>query len=153
MDYSTIKSDGVATIRICPSCESMIFSTAKVCKFCGAVLPAQPKTAEELKQGINIDLTNKVRELKGRRISSLTPDELATYAQLNKRAGYCMRVAKSLRLKEKILQIANPDLKGNYLREFGAAMGYKPNWFQVATGEVDEAIKKGRDIYFPDITI
>lgn len=148
------RADGVAGVKICPNCESMIFTNNKFCKYCGAELPvSQREQEDELKQGIILDLTNKVKSLKGRRISSLDPDELATYAQINKKQGFCMRVAKARRLQEKILQIEDPNLTGNYLREFGAAMGYKPNWFQVATGEVDEALNRGKSIYFADITI
>jgi hypothetical protein len=58
-----------------------------------------------------------LREMKGKRISQLTPIELANYAKIKGKKPYAARVAKALTL-------TTP----TYIYDYAKAMGYKNGW-------------------------
>ncbi|RZJ82103.1 MAG: hypothetical protein EOO20_24695 [Chryseobacterium sp.] len=79
---------GVAPINFCPKCESIIFVMAKVCKYCQFELPQKPQSIET---GIAEDVTNKLAPIAGKRVSELTPKELALYANLKDKKPFVLR--------------------------------------------------------------
>jgi superfamily II DNA or RNA helicase len=113
------------TIKECFNCGSIISLMVRVCQYCGI---EQPLDEKELQQGVLIDITKQYDALVGRRLSSLSPKELATYAKLKQKLQFAIRVAKSMRQKE---VVNNPNISTNYLMEFGEAMGYSHKWYNV----------------------
>lgn len=107
------KKESVAGVKICPECDSMLFVAVSKCKFCGYVIP---KKDEILDIGKSEDLTNKKEILKGKKISELTPKELALYANLYDKKKFSARVARSK--------------DDQFLREFAKSMGYKYGWVE-----------------------
>ena len=128
------KSDGVASVILCPKCESMIFVAARVCKYCGFVLPLPPPPTEI---GIASDLTNKLAHLRGKRVAELTPKELALYAKTNNKALFATRIAMAKRWEEKRFQSSSST--NNFLREFAFEMGYKTGWVGFKTQEINNS--------------
>lgn len=106
------KKDGVAGVKICPKCDSMLFVAATVCKFCQYEFPKV--ISKEL--GEAQDITNKKAQLMGKKISQLSPSELALYANLYDKRKFAIRVART-----------NGD---DFLREFATRMGYKDGWLK-----------------------
>lgn len=141
------KSEQPAPVKACPSCDSFLHTSAMVCKWCGFVFPVVERKYE---QGDLVDFRSAYTDLIGKRISELNPEQLATYAKEKKAGAYAIWVAKSRRLEEK--RSANPPAT-NFIRDFGKAMGYKPMWYQVATGDIDRAIKQGKTIPFRDFIL
>lgn len=110
------ESDGVSAQKFCPDCESILPSSAKNCKFCGALLPVQEKDLSDV--GKSVDLTNKLKPIKGKLISSLTAKEFALYANVTGKKMYCVRVIRNL-----------DRINGtNLLEEYAAEMNYKKGW-------------------------
>lgn len=123
------KREGVAGIKICPECDSMIFVAATVCKFCKHEFPKIIN--KEI--GEAEDITNKKSHLIGKRISELSPRELALYANLYDKRPFAARVARS-----------REQNSPGFLQEYSRAMGYKSGWigFQIAQiGEEEIAFK------------
>ena len=58
-----------------------------------------------------------LKEIKGKRLSQLTPIELANYAIIKGKKPYAARVAKALTLNNQ-----------TYIYEYAKAMGYKKGW-------------------------
>lgn len=111
------KGEGVAPVVLCPSCESIIAASQRVCQFCGH---QRPLTEKELEQGELVEVTSHYTNLVGRHISELTPKELAIYAKMKKKQVFATRVAKAKEQEQK-----------GFLPAFGAAMGYKPTWVEI----------------------
>jgi superfamily II DNA or RNA helicase len=105
---------GVAPINFCPKCESIIFVMAKVCKYCQYELPQKPQSTET---GVAEDVTNKLQPIKGKKVSDLTPKELALYANLKDKKPFAARVARAKEVEQE-----------GFLKDYGKAMGYKDNW-------------------------
>lgn len=134
---------GTYTIKECFGCGAIISLMSRVCEYCQL---EQPLNENELKQGVLIDITKKYDDLIGRRLSSLTPTELSTYAKIKQKLQFAIRVAKSLRQK----QISNNVTQGNYLMEFGDAMGYSYKWYNVQSAMLK---KETKEIFFTDIVL
>lgn len=109
------ENGGVAGIKICPECNSMLFVAATFCKYCKYIFP-KAEVGNDV--GLNQDITNKKKNLYGRLISQLTPKELSLYANLYDKKSFAARVAR----KQETL------IKG-FLSEYANYMGYKPGWF------------------------
>jgi superfamily II DNA or RNA helicase len=107
-------SDGVVSMVLCPKCESMIFVAARKCKWCGYDIPAPPAGKE---MGIAEDVTNKLAPITGKKISELSPKELALFANLKNKKPLAARVARAMEEKHE-----------GFLKDYGNAMGYKQNW-------------------------
>jgi len=123
------KREGVAGIKICPECDSMIFVAATVCKFCKHEFPKIIN--KDIGQAE--DITNKKSHLIGKRISELSPRELALYANLYDKRPFAARVARS-----------REQNSPGFLQEYSRAMGYKPGWigFQMAQIGEEEIVFK-----------
>lgn len=88
------KAERAAPVKECPECQSIVFASARTCRYCGHVFPFD---AKELEQGQMVEVGPKTPDdLIGRKISSLTIEELAR-VQLSKRykPSFCWRVARS----------------------------------------------------------
>lgn len=107
---------GVAPVALCPQCESIIPATQRICSFCGH---ERPLSAKELEQGELVEVTRHYTDLVGRRISELSPNELAVYAKMKKKQPFAARVAR-----------AKDQERHGFLEAFTAAMGYKPSWVE-----------------------
>lgn len=117
-DWSTMwkekpkkEKSGVAGIKICPECDSMLFVAATNCKFCGYVFPPSDNPKE---LGTAEDITNRKAELSGKRISELTPKQLSLYANLFDKKKFAIRVART-----------NGQ---DFMKEFASKMGYSSGW-------------------------
>jgi superfamily II DNA or RNA helicase len=112
------KKDGIAPVKMCPKCEYINTAAASVCKNCGYKFeaPAPEPNAEETKL---IEITKAYRNLIGKRVSQLTPIELALYAKFKNKKAFAIRIASSL---------SQSQSNSRYLEEFAKAMGYKSGW-------------------------
>src|SRR5690606_17565905 len=108
------KGEGIGTVSLCENCESIISASQRICPWCGH---ERPLTEKELEQGELIEVTSHYTRLVGRRISELTPGELAVYAKIKKKQPFAARVAR-----------AQEQLRKGFLEAFTAAMGYRPGW-------------------------
>jgi len=137
------KAELPAPVKLCPSCDSYLHTSAMFCKWCEYEFP---KIETQYQQGELVDQREPYTELIGMRLSDLNPQQLAIYAKTKNKSQYAIRIAKSQRLQQKI---ERPD-EENWLKQFGSAMGYKPNWYMVNTRDIDSAIRSGTKIDFYD---
>lgn len=105
---------GVYPIKMCPECGAIIPTTAMVCPYCAAVIPGMEK---ELQQGELVEVTEGYSNMIGRRISTLNPEELATYARLKNKKSFAIRIAK-----------AKEQAEPGFLEEYGRQMSYSYRW-------------------------
>jgi superfamily II DNA or RNA helicase len=115
------EGQGVAPVSLCPKCESIIPASIRICPYCEYELPRSEK---ELAQGELIEVTRQYSPLIGKKLSELTPQELAVYAKIKNKQAFAARVARAMhQLKP----------SQGVIYEFAAAMGYKPSWadFQI----------------------
>jgi superfamily II DNA or RNA helicase len=108
------KKEAPAPVKLCPNCEFLMPTSKMFCPNCGY---AFERTEQDPQQSKLVEITEAYRRMVGKRISDLTPKELATYARLKNKKGYASRVARS---KEQ----STP----GYLNEFCVHMGYKSGW-------------------------
>lgn len=136
-----VRDKEAAPVKECPMCESYVPTSAVRCKWCGYIWPVEKK---QLAIGDLIDFNETATKLLGRRVGELSPEELADYAKSKNAANRAIRIAKARRQVEKWKQTWAVKYDGlddgligkNYLKDFGKAMGYKDNWFGVATGDI-----------------
>lgn len=135
---------GTYTIKECINCGSIISLMSRICEYCGK---EQPVDEHELKQGVLLDITAKYDALVGRRLSTLSPKELAIYAKLKQKLQFCIRLAKAFRQKQ---LLADPNNSHNYLMEFGNEMGYSSKWYNFQS----QLLKKEKSqIMFTDFVL
>lgn len=108
------ETEQASSSKSCPSCESIIAISATKCKYCGYQFPIEEK---RMAQGELIDLTDEYHVLVGKKVSELSPGELANYCKIKNKKAYAIRVAK-----------AQEQLRPGFLLDFAAEMGYKRNW-------------------------
>lgn len=84
------KSDGVAPVKMCPVCGYMMQTTIMVCPGCNHQMEKLPPTQKETEL---IEVTEKFNLLRGRKISSLTPAELALYVKITNKKPFAKRIA------------------------------------------------------------
>jgi superfamily II DNA or RNA helicase len=113
------KREGVAPIKECPKCKYLLPILAQECSNCGHVFvkTKEPKHIDDVHIVMLEQQNAQLREMKGKRISQLTPIELANYAKIKGKKPYAARVAKALTL-------TTP----TYIYEYAKAMGYKNGW-------------------------
>jgi hypothetical protein len=113
------KREGVAPIKECPKCKYLLPILAQECTNCGHVFvkTKQPHEIEQVHIVMLEQQNAQLKEIKGKRISQLTPIELANYAKIKGKKPYAARVAKALTL-------TTP----TYIYEYAKAMGYKNGW-------------------------
>lgn len=121
------KQAGSAPVKYCGKCEYICHSSATVCPNCGAPFPITEQMAAESKL---VEITGEYDKLRGRRVSSLTPEQLAIYAKLKNKGVFATRIAKS----------RDQHLPG-FLASFAKCMGYRNGWLyhqqlQTRPGEV-----------------
>jgi superfamily II DNA or RNA helicase len=109
-------AEAVAPIKLCPSCQFMCGASVMTCPNCGYAFVKPPPTPQETQL---IEYTEKYTIMVGKKISELTPAELANYAKLKNKKSYAMRVARAQ---------DQTDPKAGWLEAFGQEMGYKPGW-------------------------
>ncbi|WP_183560614.1 DEAD/DEAH box helicase [Mucilaginibacter sp. SP1R1] len=126
------EAEGPSACKSCVSCESIIPVSARICKYCGYEYPVPEQV---FAQGELVDLTDEYHDLVGKKISELTPLELANYAKLKNKRPFAIRVAKA---REQIAQ--------GFLMDFAANMGYKRGW-------LDHQVIPNEPIEFTDIVL
>jgi len=84
------KSEGVAPVKMCPKCGYMMPSVIMSCPGCGYVMEKAPPTPKETEL---IEVTAKYNTLRGRRIGTLTPKELAIYVKITNKKPFAKRIA------------------------------------------------------------
>lgn len=141
-------SNGVAAIKICPSCEYMINASARSCCNCGYIYP---DAEVQLKQGELVQIEHNLQEaraaansLNGRRISTLTAIELATYAKQRDKKAFAMRIAKAHAL-------AN----SQFIVDYGNEMGYNKKWAERILQDQAEILQyePNHSIQYSDIIV
>lgn len=130
------KEKQAAPVKMCPECDFINPSSAQVCKNCGYQFPAPEPTTQEDTQ--LIEITAAYRQLVGRTISSLSPQELAIYARFKNKRAFAIRVARHHYQAGQI----------HYLPAFAEAMGYKPGWAHFQSQSIPL-----ETIEFTDITL
>jgi hypothetical protein len=115
---------------------------ARVCEYCQL---EQPLDEKELQHGVLIDITNKYDALVGRRLSTLSPIELSIYAKIKQKLQFAIRIAKAQRQKQ-----IQQNAAGNFLMEFGEAMGYSYKWYNVQSAMLK---KETNNIYYTDFVL
>jgi superfamily II DNA or RNA helicase len=105
---------GVAPVKYCPKCEYICSVNARVCPNCSYTFPV---TEQMKKDGVLIEITGEYSKLVGKRISELSPQQLAVYAKLKGKGLFATRVAK-----------AQDRIQPNFLSVFAKYMGYKNGW-------------------------
>ncbi|AMR34178.1 hypothetical protein A0256_23360 [Mucilaginibacter sp. PAMC 26640] len=126
------EAEGPSASKCCVECESIIPISSRICKYCGYEYPLVEAT---MAQGELVDLTDEYHDLVGKRISELTPLELANYAKLKNKRPFAIRVAK-----------AKEQEQHGFLMDFAANMGYKRGW-------IDHQIIPVDRIEFADIVL
>lgn len=113
------KRDGVAPIKECPKCKYLLPVIIQTCSNCGHVFvkSKQPKELDNVHIVMLEKQNAQLSNIKGKRLSQLTPIELANYAIIKGKKPYAARVAKALTL-------TNP----TYIYDYAKAMGYKQGW-------------------------
>lgn len=127
---------GVAPVTTCPKCEAIIAASVKICPYCQYAMPADER---ELQQGELVEITQRYNPLVGRRISTLTPQELAVYAKMKQKQKFAARIARRMHQD-------NPG--AGVLHEFASAMGYKPSW-----ADMQLRMLPSTKLEFTDITL
>lgn len=110
------KKEAPAPVKNCPECDYINPVSSMVCKNCGHIfiVVKDEKTEEETKL---IEITAAYRNLIGRTIGSLNPQELAMYARFKNKKAFAIRAARAQEQKT-----------NGYLLQFAVFMGYKPGW-------------------------
>jgi superfamily II DNA or RNA helicase len=126
------EAEGPSATKSCVNCECIIPISSRICKYCAYEYPEQEQV---FAQGELVDLTDEYHELVGKRISELTPLELANYAKLKNKRPFAIRVAKAME-----------QMRSGFLLDFAANMGYKRGW-------VDHQVIPNDPIEFADIVL
>ena len=116
------KRQQAAPVKECPKCNSLIFASARFCRFCEYEFPTDSK---ELAQGQMVQVTPKVpMSLQGMRMSDLSLIELIELeASKSFKASFIWRVVRS-RGKEAI-------------REYARMKGHKMGWVKRQEDDMD----------------
>lgn len=116
--------DGVAGSKICPICQAIIPTAARSCFNCGYLYPEEQM---RLIEGQLLEVENSMNAIKSRKVSELSPKELADYARFHDKKMYSIRWAKK---KEQ-------DTPG-FLRLFAEEMGYSSAWIHRQLNTIGE---------------
>lgn len=85
--------EGAAPMKFCPVCGFMIAASIMVCSECKHVYLKTPEDFQ--KETELIELTQQFNNLRGRKISTLTPAELHLYVQLTNKKEFAKRIASA----------------------------------------------------------
>lgn len=135
------KRPGVPPIKYCPRCEFLMPASAKKCSNCGYEFTSiQIDITEPPPPTVLVEVTQQYTALTNKKISELTPQELAIYAKTKNKKLFAARIAKAK------AQAGDPD----FLRAFGAAMDYKWGWAQRI---LDTLAQETEKIEYTDFTL
>lgn len=109
------KREGVAPIKECPKCKYIVQTTVMVCPNCGHEFVKQAAATVD---AVKIQMLEKLSNLRGRRLSDLTPTELADWAKISTNRKHAIRAAMAMEQRHPL-----------YLKHFAQAMGYKQGWY------------------------
>lgn len=109
------KAPSAAPVKLCPECEYINPVSAITCKNCGHTFQKSKQQQEEETRLVEINAA--YRAMVGRKISDLSPTELAVYARLKNKKGHAARVAKAQEQKQP-----------GFLQAYCQAIGYKAGW-------------------------
>lgn len=121
-DKKKKKKADAPPVKTCPACEALVPVSTRVCPFCQhefSTLNDEPPPDSVL-----VDLTANYQTLKGKRLSELTPAQLATYVKITGKRQYGIRVARTLH-----------DSQPGYLREYSIQMGYSKKFHHIKEKE------------------
>lgn len=123
-------------------CEFIMPANLKVCPNCGFVFEREP--AALVQDSKLMEITEQFSKLLGKRLSELTPNELATYANFKNKKSFAQRIAKAL-----------DEGEPGYLEGYAKAMGYKDSWvgFIRNTREVDKETGEPVKTQFQDFIL
>jgi len=138
----------VMAVKMCPNCESIIPSMARICDYCGAELLVE----KQLEKGELVDITELFNSIRGKWVKDLTPEELALYVQKENKKLYGLRVAKAQFLKQSENMTKPVDKEEDFLRRYGIAMRYKPFWHHAEKKRFEQQ-EKIEPIYFKNLYI
>ena len=115
-DKSKRKSKKEASpVKSCPDCGYMGPPSMKTCPICKHVFEKSDQEVEEEKKNtILVELTKDYNNLRGRKISTLSPEELAKYKRFTNKSAFAARVAKSHGL--------------DFLKIYAKYCGYNSGW-------------------------
>lgn len=128
------RKEGATPSKTCPKCDYMMNASQMVCPNCGHIFEVKPKDVPPTEL---VELDKDFQSLRGRSLSSLSPQELAIYAKKTGKKGHSIRVARR-----------GEQLTPGFLREFARAMSYKPAWVGYQMAEMGD-----KPIEFYDKTI
>lgn len=115
------KRPGVPPIKYCPQCEFLMPAGARKCSNCGyEFISLHIEEQAPQPETVLIEVTSQYTAITNKKISELTPQELAIYAKTKNKKLFAARIAKAK------AQAGDPE----FLRAFGAAMDYKWGWAQ-----------------------
>lgn len=104
-----VKEKGVAPVKSCKNCDAILPAVAKFCEYCGA---EQPKTAEQIKEELTIEL------------SRITPEDVSQYFKV-KNWEKLEQFAEYKGYKRSWIHYRLPV---DQLAEYANYKGYNPSW-------------------------
>jgi superfamily II DNA or RNA helicase len=104
-----VKEKGVAPVKSCKNCDAILPAVAKFCEYCGA---EQPKTPEQIKEELTIEL------------SKITPEDISQYFKI-KNWEKLEQFAEYKGYKRSWLHYKLPLAD---LQAYSDYKGYNPNW-------------------------
>ncbi len=110
------KKDGVAPVKNCPECDFMVSVSVMTCPNGGHKFTPPPNEPDKEETKL-IEYTAHYRKLIGRKISTLSPQELAMYAKYKNKKAFAIRVARAREQQE-----------NGFMLQFAIFMGYKTGW-------------------------
>ena len=125
------KKVGAAPIKCCPNCGYMLAPSLAICPECKYEFPLKEKDVEDKPDTQLVELTAAFNNLRGKKISTLSPPELLIYANTTGQKTFAKRVARS---------------KGElYLTAYASQCKWKYGWWNHIIADTE--------ITFNDITI
>lgn len=109
-----VKEKGVAPVKSCKNCDAILPAVAKFCEYCGA---EQPKTAEQIKEELTIEL------------SKITPEDVSQYFKV-KNWEKLEQFAEYKNYKRSWIHYRLPL---DQLAEYANYKGYNPSWVERIT--------------------
>lgn len=120
------KRDAIAPVKDCPKCMYILPVTAAECPNCGHVFKKPSKSKIDTVKSVMLE---EVANLKGKRLSQLSPYQLMMWAKCNNKLKFAIRIARAKELEEQ-----------GFLEEFAKVMGYKSAWVDFQYPSKDEKI-------------
>lgn len=107
------KSQRAAPVKECPKCQSIVFASARTCRYCDYVFPFEDK---ELEKGQMVEVVQKTSaNLIGRKVSDLSISEIAELQSTKRyKPTFCWRVIRSRGI--------------DAVKVYASIMGYSNGW-------------------------